>query len=110
MNDIPAAAWVRTQAGPTIRMALRKAVNLSSPAISWSRAAKVSCMLSEKLITMMSGVITLRNMFKRKADPAERARAQRHREQRRPAATIMNDTRRKNSDRDHAAGDKAKAL
>ncbi len=32
--------------------------------MSRSRAtANVNCMLSEKLITMMSGVITLRNIF-----------------------------------------------
>ena len=67
MKETPAVAWVSTQAGPTISSALRKAVNLSSPASRRSRAAKVSCMLSEKLITMMSGVITFRNMLRRKS-------------------------------------------
>ena len=33
-RDRPAAAWVRTQAGPTTRIALRKADRLSLPAIS----------------------------------------------------------------------------
>jgi hypothetical protein len=36
---------------------------VSSPAISRARAAKVSCMESENVITMISGVITLRNML-----------------------------------------------
>ena len=62
----PAVAWVRTQAGPTTLIASRNAVRLSTPAIMPSRAAKVSCMLSEKLITMMSGVIAFRNIFRRK--------------------------------------------
>ena len=67
MNEMPAVPWVSTQAGPTTSTALRNAVNLSSPAISRSRAAKVSCMQSEKLITMISGVITLRNMLRLKS-------------------------------------------
>ena len=33
-KERPAAAWVSTQAGPTMRIALRKAVRLSRPAIS----------------------------------------------------------------------------
>ena len=40
----PPSACVSTQAGPTTKSALRKAAYLSSPAISRSRAAKVSCM------------------------------------------------------------------
>ena len=83
MNEMPAVPWVSTQAGPTTSTALRNAWYLSSPAISRSRAAKVSCMLSEKLITMMSGVITLRNMLRRKFEPAERAERQQDGDQRR---------------------------
>ena len=45
---------------------MRNAETLSSPAISRSRAANVSCIESEKLITMMSGVITFRNMLRLK--------------------------------------------
>ena len=62
-KERPAVAWVSTQAGPTTSIAVRNAVRGSSPAMSRSRAANVNCMLSEKLITMMSGVITLRNIF-----------------------------------------------
>ena len=39
---------------------IAKGGNLSSPASRRSRAAKVNCMLSEKLMTMMSGVITFK--------------------------------------------------
>ena len=82
-KDIPAVAWVSTQAGPTTRTALRKAENRSSPASSRSRAANVSCIESEKLITMISGVITLRNMLRLKSRPAKDAERQQNGEQRR---------------------------
>ena len=45
----------------------RNASHLSSPAAAGRAAAKVSCIESEKLITMISGVITLRNMLRRKS-------------------------------------------
>ena len=96
MNEIPAVAWVSTQAGPAMSRALRKAVNLSSPAIRRSRAAKVSCMLSEKLITMMSGVITFKKMFRRKSSQPSVPSASRMAASGGAAAMIMNDTRRKN--------------
>jgi hypothetical protein len=96
MNETPAVACVSTQAGPTISSALRKAVTLSSPAISRSRAAKVSCMLSEKLMTMMSGVITFRNMLRRKSSQPSAPSASRMAASGGAAAMIMNDTRRKN--------------
>src|SRR5258707_3438548 len=66
-KDRPAVACVSTQAGPAMRMASRKASYLLWPAINRSRARYVSCMLSEKLITMISGVITLRKMLRRKS-------------------------------------------
>ena len=96
VNDSAAVACVSTQAGPTTRMALRKADNLLSPAISRSRAAKVSCIESEKLITMMSGVMMFRNMFSRKSIQPSAPSASRMAISGGPAATIMNDTRRKN--------------
>ena len=46
--------------------AFLNAVYLSWPAISRSRAAKVSCIESEKLITMISGVITFKNILRLK--------------------------------------------
>ena len=95
MNDTPAVAWVSTQAGPTISNALRKAANLLSPTISRSRAAKVSCMLSEKLITMISGVITLRNMLSLKSSQPSAPSASRMAASGGAAAMIMNETRRK---------------
>ena len=63
---MPAVPWVSTQAGPTTSTAFLNAVYLSWPAISRSRAAKVSCIESEKLITMISGVITFRNILRLK--------------------------------------------
>ena len=96
-KERPAVAWVSTQAGPTTRMALRNASALLSPAISRSRAANVSCMLSEKLITMMSGVITLRNMLRRKSSQPSAPSVSTIAVSGGPAATIMNDTRRKNT-------------
>ncbi len=66
MNEMPAVPWVSTQAGPTTSTAFLNAVYLSWPAIRRSRAAKVSCIESEKLITMISGVITFRNMLRLK--------------------------------------------
>ena len=57
--------------------------NRSSPASSRSRAANVSCIESEKLMTMISGVITLRNMLRLKSRPAENAERQQNGEQRR---------------------------
>ena len=95
MNEMPAVACVSTQAGPTTRMALRKAEYLSSPAISRSRAAKVSCMESEKLMTMMSGVITFRNMFRRKSSQPSAPSASRMASSGGAAAMIMKETRRK---------------
>ena len=80
-----------------MRIALRNAVRLSRPAISWSRAAKVSCMLSEKLITMMSGVITLRNMLRRNPSQPRAPSAKTMASSGRPAATIISVRRRKNS-------------
>ena len=96
MNETPAVACVSTQAGPAMSRALRKAVNLSSPAISRSRAAKVSCMLSEKLMTMMSGVITFKKMFRRKSSQPSVPSASRMAASGGAAAMIMKDTRRKN--------------
>ena len=90
-------AWVSTQAGPAIRMASRNASYLVWPAISRSRARKVSCMLSEKLITMMSGVITLRKMLRRKSSQPSAPSASRIAVSGGPAAITMNDTRRKNT-------------
>ncbi len=89
-------AWVKTQAGPTTRMALRIASNLFSPCSSRSRAKKVSCIESEKLITMMSGVITLRNMLRRKSSQPSAPSASRIANSGGPAAMIMKETRRKN--------------
>ena len=66
MNEMPAVPWVSTQAGPTTSTAFLNAVYLSWPAIRRSRAANVSCMESEKLMTMISGVITFRNMLRLK--------------------------------------------
>ncbi len=66
MNDMPAVPWVSTQAGPTTSTAFLNAVYLSWPAIRRSRAANVSCIESEKLITMISGVITFRNILRLK--------------------------------------------
>ena len=96
VNDSAAVAWVSTQAGPTTSTALVKASRLLSPAISRSRAAKVSCIESEKEMTMMSGVITLRNMFSRKSSQPSVPSASRMAISGGPAATTMKDTRRKN--------------
>ena len=95
MNEMPAVPWVSTQAGPTTSTALRNAWYLLSPAISRSRAAKVSCMESAKLITMMSGVITFRNMLRRKSSQPSVPSASRMAISGGPAAMIMNETRRK---------------
>ena len=92
---MPAVAWVSTQAGPTTSTALRKAENWSSPAISRSRAAKVSCIESEKLITMISGVITFRNMLRLKLAQPRMPSDSRMASIGGNAATIMNDTLRK---------------
>ena len=94
-NESPAVQCVSTQAGPTTRMALRKAVYLSSPASSRSRAAKVSCMESAKLMTMMSGVITLRNILSWKPSQPSAPSASRMAMSGGPAAMIMKETRRK---------------
>ncbi len=95
-NDRPAVPWVSTQAGPTTSTALRNASYLLSPAISRSRAAKVSCIESAKLITMISGVITLRNMLRRKSSQPSAPSDSRIASSGGAAAMIMNDTRRKN--------------
>ena len=96
-KEIAAVACVSTQAGPTTRMALRKASRLLSPAISLSRAAKVSCMLSEKLMTMMSGVITFRNVLSLKSSQPSVPSASRIAISGGPAAIIMKEIRRKNT-------------
>jgi hypothetical protein len=57
--------------------------------------AKVSCMLSEKLITIMSGVITLRNIFRRKSSQPNVPSASNIAISGGPAAMIMNEIRRK---------------
>ena len=95
MNEMPAVPWVSTQAGPTTSTASRNAWYLSFPEISRSRAAKVSCMLSEKLITMMSGVITLRNMLRLKFSQPNAPSDSRMAISGGAAAMIMNETRRK---------------
>jgi len=94
-KDKAAVAWVRTQAGPTIHKAFRKAARRSSPAIRRSRAAKASCMLSEKLITMISGVMTLINMLRRKSSQPSPPSANSMARSGGAAATIMNEIRRK---------------
>ena len=94
-KDRAAVAWVRTQAGPTIKIALVKASNLFSPASNRSRVAKVSCILSEKLITMMRGVITLRRKSSQPSAPSANNIAIRGG----PAAMIMKETRRKKGSR-----------
>ena len=66
-KDTIVVVWVSTQAGPTTASAPRIACGLVCPATSRSRMAKVSCIESEKEITMMSGVITLRKMLRRKS-------------------------------------------
>ena len=68
---------------------------MSSPAISRSRAAKVSCIESEKLITMISGVITLRNMLRLKPAQPRLPSDSRIARSGGNAATIMNDILRK---------------
>ncbi len=95
MNEMPAVPWVSTQAGPTTSTALVKAVSLSWPAIRRSRAAKVSCIESEKLITMMSGVITFRNMLRLKPAQPRLPSASRIAMIGGNAATTMNDILRK---------------
>ena len=96
-KEIAAVACVSTQAGPTTRMALRKASRLLSPQISLSRAANVSCMLSEKLMTMMSGVITFRKVLSLKSSQPSVPSARRIAISGGPAAIIMKDMRRKNT-------------
>ena len=110
MNEIPAVPCVSTQAGPTTSTASRNAVYLSLPAISRSRAANVSCMLSEKLITMISGVITLRNMLRLKLSQPSAPSDNRIAISGGAAAMIMNEMRRKNSDRDQAARGEANGV
>ena len=62
-DDLRNALWGRgrtvQRAGTTMRIALRHAVRFPRPAISWSRTVKVGCMH----ITIVGGVITLRNML-----------------------------------------------
>ena len=94
-KDSAAVAWVKTQAGPTTSIELRNASYLVRPSSNLSRAAKVSCMLSEKLMTMMSGVITLRNMLRRKPSQPSAPSANRMAVNGGPAAMIMKDTCRK---------------
>ncbi len=61
-----------------------------------SRVAKVSCIESEKLITMMSGVITLRNMLSRKSSQPSMPSDSRMASSGGAAAMIMKEMRRKN--------------
>ena len=109
-NDRPAVAWVNTQAGPTTRTAVRKAVTLSSPAISRSRAANVSCMLSAKLITMMSGVITFKNMLSRKSSQPRHAERRQNGDERRGGGDDHERHAAEEQDGDQAAGAKPMAL
>ena len=95
-NESPAVPCVSTQAGPTTITAWRNASYLFSPAISRSRAAKVSCIESEKLITMISGVITFRNMLSRKSSQPSTPSESRIAISGGAAAMIMNETLRKN--------------
>ena len=92
---MPAVPWVSTQAGPTTITAFLKAVYLSWPAIRRSRAAKVSCIESEKLITMISGVITFRNILRLKLAHPSPPSASTIAMIGGNAATIMNDILRK---------------
>ena len=85
-----------TQAGPTTASAPLIACALLWPATSLSRIAKVSCIESEKLITMMSGVITLRKMLSRKSSQPSAPIEIRMATSGGAAATSMNETRRKN--------------
>ncbi len=110
MKDTPAVACVSTQAGPTTRIALRSASDLLLPSSIQSRAAKVSCMLSEKLMTMMSGVITLRNMLRRKSSQPSVPSASTMAISGGAAAMTMNDTRRKNTMAIRQPAAKPKAL
>ena len=95
MKDRAAVTWVKTQAGPTIKIAFFKASYLSWPVSKRSRMAKVSCILSEKLITMMSGVITLRNILRRKSNQPSAPSASTMAISGGPAAMTMKETRRK---------------
>ena len=107
MNERPAVPWVSTQAGPTTSTALRNAWYLLSPAISRSRAAKVSCMESEKLITMMSGVITFRNMLRRKSSQPSAPSDEQDRDQRRRRRDDHERHAAEEDDGDQAAGGEA---
>ena len=95
-KDSPAVAWVSTQAGPATRIASRNAVQRSFPAMMRSRAAKVSCMLSEKLITMISGVMRLRNRLRRNPSHPKAPNAKTIAISGGAAATTMRERRRKN--------------
>ena len=91
-------------------MALRKASRLLSPQISRSRAANVSCMLSEKLMTMMSGVITFRKVLSLKSSQPSVPSARRIAISGGPAAIIMKEMPPEEDDRDQAAGGKPDAV
>ena len=95
-KDTMVVVCVSTQAGPTTASAPRTACALVLPATSRSRIAKVSCIESEKEITMMRGVITLRKMFSRKSSQPSAPIAMRMATSGGAAATSMKDTRRKN--------------
>ena len=107
MNDMPAVPWVSTQAGPTTSTAFLNAVYLSWPAISRSRAAKVSCIESEKLITMISGVITFKNMLRLKLAHPSAAERQHDRDDRREGGDDHERYLAEEDDRDDAAGQNA---
>src|ERR1019366_2552323 len=85
VKETAAVAWVKTQAGPTIKIAFFKASYLSWPASKRSRVAKVSCMLSEKLITMIhdEGWHHVEEHVEAEIQPAERAEREYNGDQRR---------------------------
>jgi len=60
MKDRAAVTWVKTQAGPTIQNRIFQGLVFVLAREQAVAHGEVSCILSEKLITMMSGVITLR--------------------------------------------------
>ena len=107
MNEMPAVPWVSTQAGPTTSTAFLNAVYLSWPAIRRSRAANVSCIESEKLITMISGVITFRNMLRLKLAQPSAAEREQDRDHRRERGHHHERYLAEEDDRDDAAGQNA---
>ena len=82
----------------------------SAPAIIRSRAAKVSCMLSEKLITMISGVITFRNMLSSKPSQPSAPSDSRMASQRRRRRHDHEGDAAEEQDGDGAAGEQAERI